>query len=195
MTTSVSTTIQPTIKAFNAKAQLASVADYVADALDAACIYVGTYRKYNEGSIFGAWIDLEKVYDYEELLKVCSKLHSDEEDPEFMVQDFQNFPKDFYYECLDEDDFDKIKAYLELGNEKEAYEAYLEATGDEDISNFRDRYMGEWDSEEDFAEHIVEECYPEVQNSQLGYYFDYSRYARDLFMDYIYWDGHVFSPR
>ena len=156
MTTSVSTTAQPTIKAFNAKAQKASVSDYIADDLNAACIYVGTYRKYNEGSIFGEWIDLDKVYDYEELLEVCHKLHSDEDDPEFMVQDYQNFPRDFYSECLDEDDFDKIKAYLELGDKKEAYEAYVDATGDDDIERFLARYEGEWDSEEEFAEHIVE---------------------------------------
>jgi antirestriction protein len=192
MTTSVSTTAQPTIKAFNAKAQIASVSDYIADDLNAACIYVGTYRKYNEGSIFGEWIDLDKISDYEELLEVCHKLHSDEDDPEFMVQDYQNFPRDFYSECLDEDDFDKIKAYLELGDKKEAYEAYVDATGDDDIERFLARYEGEWDSEEEFAEHFVEECYPEIADSTLGQYFDYQRFARDLFYDYTYWDGHVF---
>ena len=193
MTTSVSTTAQPTIKAFNAKAQLDSVSQYVATELDGPQLYVGTYRKYNEGSLFGAWIDLESVDDYDEFLKVCSMLHSDEENPEFMFQDFQGFPKDLYSECLDEDTFGKIKEYLSLGDEKEAFEAYMDTTGDDDIDRFHDRYMGEWDSEEDFAEHFVEECYPEIENSKLGIYFDYSKFARDLFYDYTFWDGHVFS--
>jgi antirestriction protein len=52
-------------------------------------IYVGTYKKYNEGSIFGEWLQLSNYSDYDELLKAMKELHKDEADPEFMIQDFE----------------------------------------------------------------------------------------------------------
>ena len=53
-----------------------------------AKIYVGTYHKYNCGSIAGAWIDLDNL-DEDEFLEKCRELHKDEKDPEFMFQDFE----------------------------------------------------------------------------------------------------------
>ncbi|WP_228384089.1 antirestriction protein ArdA [Chryseobacterium sp. JM1] len=58
--------------------------------LDSCSIYVGTYRKYNEGSLFGEWLNLSDYSDYDELLEVMKKLHSDEKDLEFMFQDYEH---------------------------------------------------------------------------------------------------------
>ncbi|MDR6546532.1 hypothetical protein J2810_002591 [Chryseobacterium rhizosphaerae] len=58
--------------------------------LDAMCIYVGTYKKDNEGSLFGEWLNLADYSNYDELIKVMKKLHNDEDDPEFMLQDYEN---------------------------------------------------------------------------------------------------------
>jgi antirestriction protein len=54
--------------------------------------------------------------------------------------------------------------------------------------------MGQWDSEKDFAEHIVDECYNlDDMMGSLASYFDYEAYARDLFIDdYYFTDGYVF---
>ena len=57
-----------------------------------AAVYVGTYRKYNEGSIDGKWL---KPADYTtkwNFVKACKELHADEHDPEFMFQDYENVP-------------------------------------------------------------------------------------------------------
>ena len=51
-------------------------------------IYVGTYYKYNCGSIAGAWIDLENLTK-DEFYQKCKELHKGEQDPEFMFQDFE----------------------------------------------------------------------------------------------------------
>ena len=59
-------------------------------------VYCGTYRKYNEGSIFGAWLDISKFSDYDEFIDVCRQLHADEEDPELMFQDYEGFPSLLY---------------------------------------------------------------------------------------------------
>ena len=161
-------------------------------------VYVGTYHKYNCGSIFGMWLDLTTFADYDEFCAVCRFLHRDEADPELMCQDYENFPEIWYSEdIMSEDMFDLIQEFAELDeDEREAYEAFLDVRCDSRISveDFRDAYQGEWDSEEDFARHIVEECgmldnLPESVKD----YFDFERYADDLFRyDYDFQDGYVF---
>ena len=66
-----------------------------------------------------------------------------------------------------------------------------EEDADDLIRDFWDEYQGQYDDEEDFAYRIVEECYnlPEFAKS----YFDYEKFARDLFMcDYWMDEGFVF---
>lgn len=161
-------------------------------------VYVGTYHKYNCGSIFGMWFDLTTFADYDEFCAVCRFLHRDEADPELMCQDYENFPEVWYSEDIfSEDIFDLIQEFAELDeDEREAYEAFLDVRCDSRISveDFRDAYQGEWDSEEDFARHIVEECgmFDNLPESVKDY-FDFERYADDLFRyDYDFQDGHVF---
>lgn len=55
-------------------------------------LYVGTYAKYNSGSLFGSWLDLDKYANAEEFEAACRRLHSDERDPEFMFQDVEIDP-------------------------------------------------------------------------------------------------------
>lgn len=52
-------------------------------------LYCGTYKKYNEGSLFGAWMDLDDYEDAEEFTKACLEIHKDEKDPELMFQDYE----------------------------------------------------------------------------------------------------------
>lgn len=58
-------------------------------------LYVGTYAKYNNGSIGGAWLDLDGFAGYDELVAACRQLHADESDPEFMVQDVERDGEDW----------------------------------------------------------------------------------------------------
>ena len=58
-----------------------------------ARVYVGTYHKYASGSIKGAWLDLDDYSDRTEFYEACKQLHADEDDPEFMFQDWESIPK------------------------------------------------------------------------------------------------------
>ena len=160
---------------------------------ESPAVYVGTYRKYNEGSLFGAWIDLAKCSDYDEFIDVCKILHQDEGDPEFMYQDFEGFPEKWYCEsCMDEATFDKIVAYADMDN-KEAFEAFVNATGEDDMEMFKERYVGKYESKEDFAYEIVNECFNLDEHGVIGQYFDYKAYAYDLFHEgFTFEDGYVF---
>jgi len=47
-------------------------------------VYVGTYHKYNNGSIDGDWLDLSEYSNKQDFLEACAELHQDENDPELM---------------------------------------------------------------------------------------------------------------
>lgn len=75
-------------------------------------IYVGTYAKYNNGSIEGAWLDLSDFSSKEDFYEACADLHKDEADPEFMFQDWENIPSDFIGESWLSDEFFEIAEFL-----------------------------------------------------------------------------------
>lgn len=169
--------------------------------LSEARVYVGTYAKYNEGSIFGKWLDLSDYSYKSAFYNACRELHSDEADPELMFQDYENIPSGLVGESWISDNiFAVIGAVSDLNdNEQEAFYIWLNDgsreidTDDIDslIESFRDDYQGAYEDEEDYAYEVVEQCYdlPEFAKS----YFDYEKFARDLFIsDYWFEDGHVF---
>jgi antirestriction protein len=170
-------------------------------------IYVGTYAKYNNGSIFGEWVDLE-IYDTkEDFFEYCKELHSDEEDPEFMFQDYENIPKKLISECsLSDNLFDYVEAIKDM--EDETIEAFGLFLDDKDINEdtdfeelmqeFRNEYQGYYNGSEgtevEFAyKYIEEHGILNEMPEHLQYYFDYKAYANDLFInDFVEHDGHVF---
>ena len=78
-------------------------------------VYVGTYGKYNDGSLCGLWIDLTTFNDYDEFIDFCNAIHADEEEPELMAQDYEGFPRQWYNEgFMSEDDFDHILEYSDM---------------------------------------------------------------------------------
>lgn len=169
--------------------------------LSEASIYVGTYAKYNNGSIDGRWMKLSDFLDKDEFMEACAELHADEENPEFMFQDWENIPDKLIGESWLHDNFFDIRDAIE-GLSSDKQEAFIvwcnhcshDLSKDDVhylISSFRDDFQGKYDAEEDYAYQIVEECYdlPEFAKT----YFDYEKFARDLFMtDYWFEDGFVF---
>ena len=94
--------------------------------------------------------------------------------------------------------FDRIQEFAALdADEQEAFEAFLDVTCDKNVSfdDFRERYCGEWDNEEAFAEHLVEELdmFHNVPES-VSRFFNYKAFAHELLMSYYDMsdDGHVF---
>ena len=71
--------------------------------LSEARVYVGTYGKYNNGSLFGAWLDLSDYADKEEFYEACRELHKDEEDAEFgiYVSGLREYSGEFDFRKLD----------------------------------------------------------------------------------------------
>lgn len=159
-------------------------------------VYVGTYGKYNEGSLDGEWVDITEFDTYEDFIDYCHKLHGDENSAELMFQDFAGFPEIWYSESgMSEETFDKIKEFSELDSDKKgAYEAYLTICdeGDDSIDKFEDCYLGYYNSPEDFAEE-----YFTTNNDIPDFiinYIDWNAVWRDLNISdgYDYVNGYVF---
>ena len=78
-----------------------------------AKVYVGTYRKYNNGSLAGGWLDLADYNDYGAFIAACKKMHEDENDPEFLIEDSEGFPDGLdCCEWIYEEEFNDVKAAM-----------------------------------------------------------------------------------
>lgn len=166
--------------------------------INEAAVYCGTYRKYNEASLFGKWMNLADYDSKEEFLEACAELHKDEEDPEFMFQDWENIPDGMIGESwIDE----RIWGLIESDIDDDVLEAYIGCFGlpdnkydaDDIAKEIRDKYVGYFDSDYDFgyaiahdwgAIDIPESCEP---------YFDYESFGRDCGYDYSQFNGHYFQ--
>lgn len=160
-------------------------------------IYVGTYKKYNEGSIFGRWMDLEDYYDLYEFYNACRELHQDEDDPEFMFQDFEDIPdsliseswidQDIYELVHFEGDLEALMAFISIGNYNclsdyiesfnYAYLTKLESCNDELTA------LGYWAAEGGYYD-IPEELENFVDYEKIGAYIQY---------DYNIINGYLFN--
>ena len=157
-------------------------------------IYVGTYAKYNDGNLFGKWLDLGAYTDRDDFYEACAELHADEEDPEFMFQDWEGIPDDMISEShVSPECWTLLDAYEKY--DEGAVNAYCYCFGEWNEKDFNERYRGEYDSWEHMAEELLEETgqLGEIPES-LRYYFDYEKYANDLRIggDFTEHDGYYF---
>lgn len=167
--------------------------------LDECRVYVGTYGKYNNGSIFGKWVELSDFDSQEDFYNFCKGLHKDEEDPEFMFQDFEapeifeglihesGFREDLLElsELLEDEDIDMIAAYIQATGSK---------LDSDTIEQAKDSFYGRFDSDTDLAHEYVESIgllhgMPET----VERYFDYEAFGRDLAFDFMEFNGYYFS--
>lgn len=159
-------------------------------------LYVGTYAKYNGGSIAGKWLDLDEFEDYDSFVTACKELHADEANPEYMIQDFEGFPKAFYSESglPSEETFLFLRSLADLDDEQaEAFADFCDYEGDnvqidDVLDRFREAYAGD-ESEKAFAQRMAEELgyYDAMEKAGISpAYFDEEAFARDLFIGDYY---------
>ena len=162
---------------------------------DCASVYVGTYHKYNCGSLEGAWVNLETFYDEEELMEFLHRLHADESEPEFMIQDYMNFPRRFYSESMNENDFAKLFEWLNLDEEqREMCEEYWnEIDESASVEKIIDKLIYSGDSN-DFFDLLADEELSMCNAPEcLRNYFDYESWRRDCAFDYNVTSNYVFT--
>ena len=168
--------------------------------LSEARIYVGTYAKYNNGSLQGEWVELSDFYDLDDFIEHGAEIHEDEEEPEYMFQAWEEIPDSLIDERHLEETFFELRDELDRLNnrEKEAFWRWVEGNNTQLtqdayslVKSFQSDYIGSYASREDFAEELAK-----MENDLSDFalsYFDFSKYADDLFdADFWYKDGYVF---
>ena len=154
--------------------------------LDEVKIYVGTYEKYNNGSIFGEWLTLGDYENAEEFYNACRELHADETEPEFMFQDWditEEF-RDFISECgINENlfllnDLDPETAKIVL-----AYAEYMGELTAERITEAQEKFIGEFNTLTELAEYFIDDLGLLDIPDDLRYYFDFEKYGESLSYD------------
>ncbi|MCO4779020.1 MAG: antirestriction protein ArdA [Flavobacteriaceae bacterium] len=153
-------------------------------------IYVASLSHYNDGELVGKWINItdmtaieiqKSIYDYMTFLGV----------EEWAIHDHE------YLSCLYSEygmDWEKVVEFIDLCK-KYSYEsvsAYVSNVGEDYFSKegFEDSYVGQYDNEKSFAEEYLDES-GELDSIpyHLQQYFDYDRYAYDLFINSHYFDN------
>lgn len=154
-------------------------------------VYVGTYRKYNSGSIFGGWFDLSDFSDRSDFIDACLELHQDEKEPELMFQDWEEIPDGLITESTIDPALWEIMEEADM----EAVIAYIKCFGEWDRDAFHELYRGKWNSWEDMVYDLLEGTgelngLPEYLRS----YFDYEGFAESMRLarDMVEEDGHFF---
>jgi antirestriction protein len=151
-------------------------------------VYVGTYAKYNNGSLKGEWLNVADFGSKADFYARAAEIHSDEDDPEFMFQDHEGIAA----ALISESSIDDV-VFEVAGKDDETIEnfnAFVESMDSTDFNSFQDAFRGRYKSEVDYAESYVDECgLLSEMPEDLKYYFDYERFARDLFIEDVYFHG------
>lgn len=176
-------------------------------------IYVASLSDYNAGILHGVWLDFNNFDHITDLWKAVKEMLAASPDAkdtgrpveEWAIHDYEGWLGfslseyedleslwDAYTilsEVLKEYDAEAVYAYIKF------YEGSLDEVDRLFKCGFEDAYVGHYDSKEDFAMELADDSgmlagVPE----DFIHYFDYSAFARDLFLtDYYMSDsGHVF---
>ena len=157
--------------------------------------YFASLTDYNNGVLHGVWVDLTMGVEHveEEIQKMLeaspTAKETGETAEEWAVHDLEAMGS------ISEHDIDEL---CEMGEAVDQYgQAYIEFVenyGNSLISEFQDSYQGEYSTEVDFAYEFIDATgMLDGVDQNIAQYFDYEKFAKDLFMsDYTMLNGHVF---
>lgn len=151
-------------------------------------------RAYNEGRLIFKWYTLTDYTDINDIMDEFKEFVKEKAGyipEEWMIADYSDCPNFGEYP-----DYDKIQEYMDILNDStidaDAYKIYMSWMGSgTSKEDFEERYMGEWDSFEDYI-YELEGHEIDEKLGDLSYYFDWEKYADAMEQDYYVEDGHVF---
>jgi antirestriction protein len=124
---------------------------------DTPKIYVADLEAYNNGRLSGVWLDLTDYSDADELMDAINDFLKTTGGEEYAVHDYENLPSSMYSEYMGVRDFEEIYEMLDLAKENDLpLDVVMEVVSQFDRSAL-DEYTGVYDSEQDFAEQLVDD--------------------------------------
>ena len=152
-------------------------------------IFVSTQKKPNKGD----WIDLDEYSDEDSFYERAREIHSKEDNPEFIFQDWEDIPEGL----ISKTEIDgMLWEWMKLEDEeKDIIREYLEEIGSfNDVSDILSNYEGKYNSMEEFAEQLIYDLFGDEFRQYYSIYFDFDSFARDLENDYdITKSGYIFK--
>lgn len=146
-------------------------------------VYVGTYGKYNNGSLEGEWVDLTQFSDREEFYEYCKELHEDEPDAEFMFQDWEYIPDGMIGESwIEESLWELMPFYEEYGLDfvQDVMNECSLSDADDFESAMSNASIYYTDSVRDAVEMFCDEVGYTDQPEWCERYFDVEAWGRDI---------------
>lgn len=150
-------------------------------------IYVGTYHKYNCGSIRGKWLELPLTD--EELKSELDWIADTEIDPEFMIQDFETDLNIKIEECDNIEELNELARRTNNWSEtqKEVFGCMVDdwsADTDDAIEKVDDYeyWYIDGDNDTQLAENYIDEMggLQHLDRETLERYFDFESFGRNL---------------
>lgn len=153
-------------------------------------IYVADLAAYNNGVLFGDWIDLTISTSVDEIMEEIHRILADSPEPgaeEWAIHDYEGF----YSFKLDE--YETITVVSKIANliikHGEPYAVFSANYGSPaEEEDFVDAFAGIYNTEEEFGYEVFEQSIVTVEPENMRNYFDYAAFTRDLFMS-DYWSG------
>jgi antirestriction protein len=151
---------------------------------EACQIYVACLSAYNNGHLWGEWIDVDRssdeiMTDIKAMLS-RSPMAKIEACEDWAIHSYEGFKGITIgeYESIDR----VVEIAQKLKEHGEAFAAYLDHYNVEDIDDFEDRYQGNYESKRAFTEEHYSELIDTVEKAGLDpMYIDFEVWARDLF--------------
>lgn len=148
-------------------------------------VYVACLSSYNNGILYGTWIDAAQPL--EDILKQIQQLLAKSPMPgseEFAIHSYESFGT----LCIEEyESLQQVheKALFIVGHRELGAElmAYYGGKLEDAKRALEDNYMGEYESELDYAIHLFDECYLSDIPENLQYYIDYDKFQKDIFVN------------
>jgi len=143
-------------------------------------IYVADLADYNAGILRGRWIEIDEHTDVADIWEEICEMLAEKGHEEWAVHDYNNLPSS---ELGEWPSFDKVvevaHAVIEYGYD--LVDGYLSCASLEDLSELDNRFIGIYESLEDYAHEYISDCVDlEKALGNLAVYFDYEAFARDL---------------
>lgn len=151
--------------------------------MDTPQIYVACLASYNNGFLHGKWIEAnQSESEIIEEIQTMLEESPEEEAEEWAIHCYEGFGSIKIHEF---ESISTIKEYAEfIAEHGELGQALIADYGIESAQvMMEDQYYGCYDSEVDFAHHMIDDCYSEKLPDNLMMYFDYGAFARDLFIN------------
>jgi antirestriction protein len=143
-------------------------------------VWIASLSDYNNGDLIGKWVDATSLASLEQGAEEVLAMSRQPGAEELAIHDYDNFG-DFGSILGEYPNYDDVVAVAQMIEEYGpiAFAAGKIASSIDDIANLIDEYQGEFRTDVEFAQELVDEIGLEnIGNPE--YYFDYARWGRDV---------------